>query len=262
MVRDHCEEKVRSLFFNYYNRANLTPLHTSMIERKLEERYPPWKISDTLKKMEGEQVLRSIEVTTDTGKIRFYFPAKIVRDYEDEKKIMLKIKRITGHINKYSSPQITDVLKRHLRALVKSELRVQGFKIIDEGQVDSYNDRQWTETRHDLDLLAIYEKKQLTVGVEVRNELDMMDRTELRIKLRLCKKLQITPVFACRWLEPYKKEITENGGFLWQFKTQMFPIGFEPLVSKMKQRFGFPVKVATEIPHRAVKEFESWIESK
>ncbi len=263
MERDRCKEKVRTLFFNYYNRANLTPLHTSMIQRKLEDRYPPWKISDTLQKMEKEQILRSMEIKTKyTGKIRFYFPAKIVRNYDDEEKIMLKIKRTASHISRYSSPKITDILGRHLHALVKNELRVQGFRIIDEGRVNSHNGRHWTETKHSLDLLAVHEKKQLAVGVEAKNELDIMDRSELRIKLKLCKALQITPIFACRWLEPYRQEIMNGEGFLWQFKTQMFPIGFESFVKEIKQKFGFPVKVATEIPCKAVKEFESWVETK
>ena len=69
-------------------------------------------------------------------------------------------------------------------------------------------------------------------------------------------------MFACRWLEPYREEIRNNGGFLWQFKIQMYPIGFETLVKSVKQRFGFPVKIATEIPKKPTKEFEEWMKSR
>ena len=74
---DFCEEKIKKLFFNYYNRANLTPLSTSTIQRRLENRYYPWKVNDTLKKMEREGILRSMEMNTKyAGKTRFYFPCK------------------------------------------------------------------------------------------------------------------------------------------------------------------------------------------
>lgn len=263
METDACEEKIRKCFFNYYNRPNLTPIHTSVIQRKLEDKYPPWKVNDTLKKLEKENVLDSMEMKTEQGnKILFYYPKKIISNYNDEEKIIAKMKRITSHINKYSSSKVTNILGKHLHALVKNELRVQGFKIIDECNVNSYKGRKWEESNHTIDLLAKHKEKDLVIGVEVKNELDIMDKSELEIKLKLCKKLEITPVFACRWLNPYKHEITNNDGFLWQFKTQMYPIGFEMFTKSIKQRFGFPVKVATEIPKKPVKEFEEWLETK
>ena len=212
--------------------------------------------------MEGGGVLRSMEMNTKhAGKIRFYFPAKIMTNYSEERKMMDKIKRIMDHIDRYSHPKVTSVLGKHLHALVKSELRAQGFKIVGEN-IRTYKEKEWDETRHDIDLLAEHKGKQLAVGVEVKNELDIMDKSELCIKIKLCKRLRVTPVFACRWLEPYKEEIRNNGGFPWQFKTQMYPIGFETLVKSVKQRFGFPVMVATEIPKKPTKEFEEWMKSR
>ncbi len=111
-------------------------------------------------------------------------------------------------------------------------------------------------------MLAEHKEKELAIGVEIKNELGIMDKSEVDIKLRLCKKLGIVPIFACRWLEPYKYNIINNGGFLWQFKTQIYPLGFEALVKIMKQRFGFPVKVITEIPKKPVEEFENWLKEK
>ena len=259
MQSDRCEEKIGKCFFNYYNRANLTPLSTSTIQRRLESWYHPWKVNDTIKKMERDGILRSMEMNTKyAGKIIFYFPAKIMTNYTEEKKIVDKIKRTTGYIDKYSHPKVRSALGRHLHALVKNELRAQDFKIVGEN-TSTYKEKEWNETRHDIDLLAEHKEKQLAVGVEVKNELDIMDKSELSIKIKLCKRLGLTPVFACRWLEPYRKEIINNGGFLWQFKTQMYPIGFEALVKSVKQRFGFPVIVATEIPKKPVKEFEEWV---
>jgi hypothetical protein len=263
MKVDPCEKKIRKYFFNYYNRPNLTPIHTSVIQRKLEERYPPWKVNDTLKKLEREDVLSSMEIKTKYGaKILFYFPKKNILNYNDEEKIIAKIKRITNYINKYSNQKITNILGEHLHALVKYELRVQGFEIIDEYDVNSYKGRELEGSQYTMDLLAKHKEKNLIIGVEVKNELDIMDKSELDIKLKLCKKLKITPIFACRWLNPYKQKIVDSGGFLWQFKTQMYPLGFETFTKSIKQKFGFPVKVTTEIPEKQVSEFEEWLKTK
>ena len=263
MKKDTCEEKIRKYFFNYYNRPNLTPIPTSVIQRGLEDNYPPWKVNDTLKKLEKDEVLNSMEIRTEQdSKILFYFPKKNISNYNDEEKIISKIRRITNHINKYSSSKVRDILGKHLHALVKYELRVQGFNIIDEYNVNSYKGRKWEESHHTMDLLAEHKEKNLVIGVEVKNELDIIDKLELDIKLKLCKKLKMTPIFACRWLNPYKQEIIENGGFLWQFKTQMYPLGYETFTKSVKQKFRFPVKVATEIPKKPVREFEEWLKTK
>ena len=260
---DGCEEKIRKYFFNYYNRPNLTPIPTSVIQRKLEDNYPPWKVTDTLKKLEKEKVLNSMEIKTKYGaKILFYFPKKIISNYNDEEKIIAKIRRTTKYIDKYSNQKLTNILGKHLHALVKYELRVQGFEIIDEYNVNSYKGRKLEGIHNTMDLLAEHKEKDLVIGVEVKNELDIMDNTELDIKLNLCKELKITPIFACRWLNPYRQKIEDNGGFLWQFKTQMYPLGFETFTKFIKQKFRFPVKVATEIPKKPVIEFEEWLKTK
>lgn len=262
MKKDICKEKVRVLFFNYYNRPNKTPLPSSVVQRKLENRYAPWTVNEALKKLEKEDILRSLEAQTKfAGLVRYYFPSKIVKSYDDEKKIIKKTNAISKQIDRYSHPRIAYILGKHLHALVRNELRFCGFKILEEGRVNSYKRRKWEDTKHNLDILAEHEEKNLTIGVEVKNSLDIMDKSEIIVKIKICKKLKITPVFACRWLEPYKLEIIGNNGFPWQFKIQMFPVGFERFVSDIKKRFGFPMGVRTEIPEKSRDEFKEWVET-
>lgn len=261
-MKMNCEEKIKKCFFNYYNRANYTPMHTSAIQRKLENEYTTWKVVETLKKMEEGNILRSMKIKSRyAGETRFYFPRKIVTNYDDEQRMIKKIKNIIIHIERYSKPMIAGVLGKHLHALVRYELRAQGFIIISE-ETNEYEKRKWKDTKQDIDIIAKHVKKQLVVGVEIKNELDLMDKTEIDAKIKICKRLGIIPVFACRWLEPYRQEIKNNDGFAWQFKTQLYPLGFERHVKHMKQKFDYPVKIATEIPKKAIKEFEKWLETK
>jgi len=175
---------------------------------------------------------------------------------------MKKINSIAKQIDRYSHPRIADILGRHLHALVRIELKIHGFNVKEEGRVNSYKNKKWTETKHNLDILAENQERNLVVGVEVKNSLDIMDKTEIMTKIKLCRKLKIIPIFACRWIEPYRSYIIEEGGFPWQFKMQMFPIGFERFVLEMKRRFGFPMAVSSEIPEKSVRELENWLETK
>ncbi len=253
---------VKALFFNYYNRPNKTPIHLSSIQRRLEDKYTPWKIRDALNQLENAKILGSMEFQTIyAGKTHFYYSRRLVTNYLDERELLKKIKIISKHIDRYSHPRVSDVVGRHLHAMVRKELKILGFKIIDEGRVKSYKKMRWNETRHDIDILAEHYEKSITVGVEIKNSLSLMDKEEILIKIKLCKKLGIIPIFACRWLEPHKSIIFSEGGFPWQFKKQMYPIGFDKFVTEMKSRFKFPMMISSEIPEKSVRELSSWLDT-
>ena len=201
----------------------------------------------------------SMEVGTGNGtKALFYFPSKIISSYDDEQKVVSKMRRMVAHLDKHSHPKVTGILARHLHALVKNELRAQGFKILFERGAKYHGSRGRTGAGHKVDLRAEHLQKKIAVGVMVRNELDLMDRAELDTILESCRELDVTPILACRWLAPYREEINKSG-FLWQFRAQLYPLGFEALAETMRKKFRFPSMVATEIPARPAREFEAWL---
>lgn len=251
---------IKSLFFDSFNRPNKTPLHLSAIQRRLEEKYNFWNVTDGLKKLTIEKILQvQKQETRNAGTINFYYPVRLISRLEDEKEIRNKIKRISRHIERYSRQKNTDMLGRYLHALVRKELKIHGFEILSEGKVKSYQGKSWIDTRHSMDIIAKHTEKKKGIGVEIKNTLDPIEKGELEIKIKLCKKIGVIPVFACRWLEPYKKEIVQNDGFPWQFREQIYPIGQEQFVEEMKKKFKFPIEVRDEIPEKAVKEFENWL---
>lgn len=251
---------VKSLFFDSFNRPNKTPLHSSAVQRMLEEKYPHWTITDALKKLVSDKILQVKNQKTNYADIvHFYYPSRLISDPADKQGMAKKIKRIVRHIDRYSRPKNTDMLGRYLHALVRKELKIHGFEILDEGKVNSYKGKVWDDTEHSLDIVAEHTVKKVVIGIEIKNTLEPLERDEWETKIQLCKKIGIIPVFACRWIGPYKKEITQNGGFPWQFKTQMYPIGHESFVEEMKKKFRFPIDVRSEIPEESIKELEEWI---
>ena len=112
-----------------------------------------------------------------------------------------------------------------------------------------------------MDIIAKNSSKKLAIGVEVKNMLYLLPKKEIDSKIAMCKRLGLTPVFACRWIEPYRKELSEKGGFAWQFKYQIYPLGQSPFVEIIKNRFHLPIRVGGELPKNAVKKLELWLKS-
>jgi hypothetical protein len=161
-------------------------------------------------------------------------------------------------IDRYSDPRVAKIIGQHLEALVRAELRAQMFQI--KGQhTNQYQEKKWTKTGHNLDFIAEHRSGRLTIGVEVKNTLSTPEREEVQAKIDLCNHLNLVPVFATRWMKPYVKLISDQGGFSWFFKTQIYPLGFENLTQTIWRKLQLPVKVRTDLPQKSVEVFSNWV---
>jgi hypothetical protein len=179
-------------------------------------------------------------------------------------------KNIAKLVNSYTDPNITRALGDHLEGLVKAEIRAHQFSIV-ATHTNQYRGRTWTTTGHNLDLVAEHASGSLNIGVEIKNTLDIMDAKEIDTKIDMCHFLGLVPVFAVRWMKPYIDCISNQGGFSWIFKTQIYPPGFwdftHTLFAKLSalnrndshnHRLEFPIAVRTSIPERAATTFKKW----
>jgi hypothetical protein len=256
---EESEKKVFSIFFDSSKRPKITPRHESAIMVMLEGSYAQWRVKTALEKLEESGHLVSIKKEIqDVGEARFYFLSHY-GDGSSIEKIQKKIDVSSSWIKKYSDNEITDMLGGHLHDVVRAELRAQGFEIKAE-KTKKYLDTEWPKSNQTIDIIAKHKTRNLAIGVEIKNTLSLVPISEISEKIKICKHLGITPVFACRWLEPHRDEIENNGGFLWQFKKQLYPKGQKKFVETIRKRFKFPVEVNSELPTTAVKEFEKWIE--
>ncbi len=256
---------LKKLFFDSSNRAKKTPLHESLIIRKLEEMYNPKDVSYALRKLRSKKLpikqrLVNKEKKIKNNKIKFYFPAIIEKDPKQRQRIYKKMDRFLILIGKYGSKSITMMVGDHLHYLVKMELRAQDF-IIKGEKTNIVGKKDWGKyhTHHTLDIVAKHKKKKITLGIEIKNTLEQIPEKELKIKLKMCKFFGIIPVFACRWLGTYEKKIRSNGGFPWIFKKQIYPLGQEKFVDKLQKKFDLPIIVSPELPLFARDEFNEWI---
>jgi hypothetical protein len=229
-------------------------------------------VNDALKSLETEGILAKIEqVTHYASSALFYYPAELTQTQIGT--IRKHVYSSARLIDRYSAPNVTKAVGVHLEGLVKAELRAQGFKIIDQNTA-SYKEKTWTRTGHNLDFVAEHLASGFPIGVEVKNTLGLIERAEVEVKLDICKYLAITPVFAVRWIGPHARLISDNAGFSWVFKTQIYPPGFEQLVKTIFRRFSLnydvtrknykyqmPVSVRTDLPDGPIGKFTAWVQS-
>lgn len=251
------EEEITMLFVDPFNRPKKKPMHETAIQIALEERYDHKQISYVLRQLVARKFLGSIRLKiSKVGYARFFF-IKTNSPEKNKGELRKKILRYSYWIQRYSNQSITKMIGNHLHALVRAELRAQGFEIVSEFS-NKYNGKKWS-CKETLDIIAEHRKNQLAIGLEIKNMLSLISNVEVSTKIEMCNFFGIKPVFACRWIEPYRQIITQNGGFVWQFKKQFYPLGQEKFVKELRKRFNFPIEVRSEIPLNNVMEFQKWI---
>jgi len=255
---EEIEERILAIFFDSSKRPKSTPRHESAIMVMLEDDYSPGKVRTGLKKLENSGKLVSMKKGIEkVGEAKFYY----LKQYDDfvlKQKTQKRVNNAAKWITKYSNKKVTKMVGDHLHDVVKAELRAQGFEIRGE-KTKKYQGKEWPKTNETLDIIAKHRTRNLTVGIEIKNMLYLVPISEIISKIEICNYLGIKPVFACRWLEPHRNELVKRGGFLWQFKKQLYPRGQENLVEALRKRFKFPVEVSSELPPVSIKEFKSWM---
>jgi hypothetical protein len=258
-MENELKNGIYQLFFDSSNRPKKTPRHESSIQIMLEKKYSSSQVKNALSILEESEILHSIKYNIqDVGEARFYFSAELPISYV-EKNLLGKIEKAAYWISRYSDIKTNKMLGEHLHYLVKNELRVNGFEILEEKHVKSYREREWNRSKHTLDIIAEHKTKRIVIGVEIKNMLTQIPKSEIVTKLEMCKVLGVYPIFACRWQEIHRDIIEDEGGLLWQFKEQIYPFGQENLVLELQKRFGFPVKVKGELPQESVIALKTWI---
>jgi len=274
--------RLREHFITQRNEPRKTPFYQSQLQIFYERDFFSWVVSDALKELVKEGFLTKITETDIPNfqklrfltKMSFYVNSEAVNTEEELKKAKEKMFKISKVVDGYSDPAISKTLGDHLEVLVKQELRAQGFEIAGE-HTNRFDDKKWTETKHDLDFIAVHRNGKLKVGVEVKNTLSVIPPDEIDIKIKICEYLGIVPIFAVRWIKPYFYCISNQGGFCWMFKTLCYPLGFESFTEELYGRLSdldktdsvghkleFPINVRKELPEKSVEKLEEWISKK
>ena len=257
-IRKKAKEDIRKLFIDEYNRPKRTPYYISQLQTILEKNYFDRIVYNAAMDLVQDSFLMKLEVQTKYASKMVFFYNKRLENERDKPKVIKHIKSISKLVDKHANPKVTEILGRNLEGLVKYELRAQGFENI-KPDSNEFRGKRWTETDHNLDFIAEHKSGKLNVGIEVKNAMAVMDLEEIDLKIKMCRFLELVPVFAVRWIKPHQEHINTQGGFCWVFKTQIFPLGFEELTKRLWHQLKIPVIVRTDLPEKSIRLFENWV---
>ena len=232
------EEKPESVFYQ------------RQLQVMLEGKYFHWITVRALYELVQEGVLASELVPLPgTGYISFY-RATGHRYWKRDADEIVKL------VARFSESSFTAALGIHGETMFDAALPTEGF--MPRGmKVRSYEGKQWTETKHDLD--RVFERDGISYGTEVKNTLSYIEKDELELKVRMCKYLGIRPLFIVRMApKSYVNFVAEEGGFTLIFKYQLYPFGQKPFADEVRARLGLPTDSPSRIYAGTVKRLSGW----
>jgi len=99
-------------------------------------------------------------------------------------------------------------------------------------------------------------------GIEVKNTLGYMDRTDFDTKIRLCRHLGVRPVIAARMLpKTWINDLIIAGGFALIFKYQLYPWAHRELAKTVQKELGLPVDSPRSLSDGTMARFLRWHEA-
>ena len=169
---------------------------------------------------------------------------------------------------KRSAADVVKLVEAYADPDIGAELGLHGERMVLEGFAEAqfimrgrntniFQEKMWTESRHDLDF--IFEKDGITYGVEVKNTLRYMDYEEFQIKIRLCQQLGIKLLFVVRMIpRTWVRELVQTGGFALILKYQLYPSAYKPLARQVSQELQLPVDAPRKLAEGTMQRFLQW----
>ncbi|MFO0584708.1 MAG: hypothetical protein U0229_20745 [Anaeromyxobacter sp.] len=160
----------------------------------------------------------------------------------------------------------TRAIGHHAEMLFMNALAQRGF-VIKGRDVNEYAGQKWLESKHDLDFVV--ERDGITYGIEVKNTLPYIPRDELRLKVRMCDHFGMVPLMIMRWapktyvFEEIMRPVEgRHRGFALLFGKQLYPYGYDELVTEIVKRLGLPVHSPRAVPDGDIDRFVNWHEKR
>jgi len=247
--QDSAVLKAKKEIKEIFKQAPQSVFYHIQLEVKLEKNFFHWVTHRAIKELIGEGFLIYERKPLFIGKntsVLFVFMRKN-RYYKHKVKRYLKI------IQEYSDPDIAKACGEQAEILFTYALLKRGFRLIGE-DINEFQGKKWIETNHNLDF--IMEKDGLSYGCEVKNTFGYIEKEELEIKMKICEHLGLIPLFIMRASpKDYNNTIIKRGGFVLIFETQIYPLGQEKLVKKIKEILGLPALCSRAIPDGIINRF-------
>lgn len=222
------------------------------IEVLFEDRYFHW-ITHRVLKLLGEE--RTIVIERRT--LSYGAPINFVW-HRSNRYTRRQIKEVQALIEQYSHADFTAALGNTGELLVSDGFARFGFQQVGRNARE-YRGKRWATSDHNLDF--IFEKDGRAYGVEVKNTLPYINDGELAIKLEMCERLSLQPLFVVRampriWIQ----DVAKRRGFTLMLKYHLYPLSHRVLANEVKARLKLPVDAPRALYDGTIQRFVNWHE--
>lgn len=246
------EIAVRDLLKKYFEQNCEQVFYSRQLEVFFEDAYFHWITNRAIHNLEAGGLIRSEKRTLSSGggiKLMWH---KSYRFYKRS------ANRLVDLVEEYSKSVIGEALGMHGEQMVGMAFAREQFVMRGEGTRE-FGGKVWKETGHDLDF--IFERDGIAYGIEVKNTLPYMDQDEFKIKIQMCQRLGIRPLFVVRMIpRSWFKELNDAGGFALVLKYQLYPRFYQDLAKRVAEELRLPVGWPKAIESGTMQRFLRWHE--
>ena len=245
--RDRKIDEAKEVIFDRYFAEGQEVYYGRQLEIWNEAEFFHWITKRALNELVSQGLIGFNIENLDYHKAHFYYPRK-------HRYPRRQITATIGLIKEFSDPVFTRAVGHHGEMLIESAFARTGFRILAQKvrQVDNFT---WTESGHDLDFLI--ERDGRRFGVEVKNQLGYIDKTEFETKLAMCKHFGIKPLFATRMMPTnYISQVVSSGGYALITQNQNYPLLAGDLAKRVASTLKLPVAVIQRLPDTALVRFD------
>lgn len=245
-VIDQALPQVRQVFEDAPSRV----FYSTQIETTLEREFFHWITNKALLELGNAGRVQRMPVVIQNKTVNFYAHNKHRYWRREQQRLQELLERIFD-------PNFTQAVGRHAEMMFDSALSRNGFTLMPQRDVKSWNGKTWTETNHNLDRICV--RDGIAYGVEIKNTQNYIQRDELKTKLRLCEHIGLTPLFIMRFApKSYMHEIARKGGFGLLFEEQIYPFGHERLLTEVRDVLGLKVQSPRDIKEGDMLRLVNW----
>ena len=247
---DDVQIEAREHYRKFFEANRHRVFFSRQLEVQNENEYFHWITNRAMRDLETLGVVKTEwrQLKTGTG-IRLAWH----RTYRFYKRSATQLVKL---VEEYSDPNIGGSLGLHGETMVLEGFARSQF-LMHSRDASTYGGKSWTESKHNLDF--VFERDGKAYGIEVKNTLGYMDRTEFETKIRLCRTLDLIPVFVCRMLpRTWIFELMKIGGFALILKYQLYPWTHRDLAQRVKNELNLPVDAPRYLYEGTMQRFLKW----
>lgn len=221
------------------------------------ESYFHWVTARALRKLEALGAIASHKEKAKTPDEEGSRPMRFYR-HPTHRYWKRQAKNIKTLVSEFSDPTFSRAMGNQAEVLFDSALAREGFlPVACHEATRDYKGREYRATPHNLD--RIYERDGIAWGAEIKNTLSYIPPDEFRVKLEMCRQLNIKPLFITRAMpKTYIREAWRLGGFCLVFGKQLYPFGQEDLARRVATVLELPVHTPRTVPEGDIRRFVEW----